>query len=109
MRTFVDGDGTEWQVWKVVPESRLFLERRGADRRRTAAAVAPEEEQREGVDRRQGDLQEGWLCFGCATERRRLYPVPPEWESCSDERLDLLRRVARKVERVSLDLPFRDG
>ena len=109
MRTFVDGDGREWQVWKVTPESRLFIERRRTNRRRTAADVAPEEEQREELDRRRGDIQQGWLCFGCDTERRRLYPVPPEWESCSDERLDLLRRVARKVARTTLDPPACDG
>ena len=105
MRVFVDRDGTEWQVWKVVPQLRFFVERRCSDRRTSLAAPRTGVENRRGWDRRQGDILQGWLCFGCKSERRRLYPIPPGWETCSDERLDLLRRVARRVPQLRGDPP----
>jgi hypothetical protein len=34
--------------------------------------------------------REGWLLFESPTEKRRLAPVPPDWESLSDEALAAL-------------------
>lgn len=28
------------------------------------------------------DLNDGWLCFESPTEKRRLAPIPPDWETC---------------------------
>jgi hypothetical protein len=40
-----------------------------------------------------------WLAFQNAegTERRRLLEIPDNWETLSDDRLDLLRRIAEPV------------
>ena len=96
MRSFVDRDGIEWQVWKVVPDSRLLFDRRVEDCGRPVPAEA-DEAMRARLDRRRGDIRDGWLCFLSDAERRRLYPVPPDWESCSESRLELLWRAAARV------------
>ena len=47
----------------------------------------------------------GWLCFESATEKRRLLPIPRNWESASEERLNLLCRAATPVRRASESTP----
>lgn len=68
LRTFADRDGTTWSVWRI-------------------QATAPS--QVLGVPH-------DWLLFqdDAGTERRRLVSFPANWESLSDERLELLSRVA---------------
>ena len=39
----------------------------------------------------------GFLCFESPTEKRRLCPIPPDWETCPPERLFLFSRVAPQV------------
>lgn len=48
-------------------------------------------------------IPDAWLAFqnDDDSERRRLYPVPPNWADLGDERLDLLRRMAEFVSRPS--------
>lgn len=89
MRTFHDRDGVQWRVWRVEPQHPLYR-----DRRRSEGEAG-----REGEERRRGDIQQGWLCFEGGGERRRLYPIPAEWEGCSDTRLELLRRMALPTPR----------
>ena len=36
-----------------------------------------------------GEFSEGWLCFECATQRRRLARFPQDWDRLPDK--DLLR------------------
>ncbi len=63
-RTFTDPNGREWNVWAVHPH---LLGGRGGRHR----SLVDEE------------LAEGWLAFeaaGAPAEKRRLAPVPPEWE-----------------------------
>lgn len=67
IRLFTDTQGVEWRVWSTVPSN--------------AGSVAPE-------------LREGWLSFDSGSQRRRVGPIPPGWETVSDERLELLCRVA---------------
>jgi hypothetical protein len=71
LRSFVASDGREWTVWLVRPASASPLLARPGE----------------------------WLAFQNeeGTERRRLSEVPARWEELSDERLDLLRRVAEVV------------
>lgn len=49
--------------------------------------------------------REGWLCFerldGTDRSRLALSEVPASWETLSEERLDLLRRVAEPAGRRS--------
>src|SRR5690349_13450367 len=68
LRTFRAADGTRWTVWRVEPSALL---------------VQP------------GGPRE-WLVFvdERGAESRRLFEIPPNWESLSPERLDLLRRIA---------------
>jgi hypothetical protein len=41
-----------------------------------------------------GTLQQGWLCFDSVAEKRRLSPIPPAWQSLSDQGLEQLSRRA---------------
>lgn len=78
LREYSDGDGVSWKVWAVRPSAPP-----GA-----ASAYLP------------GELSTGWLCFDCGSEKRRLIPVPRDWEARSDADLDVLRRAAEVVKRV---------
>jgi hypothetical protein len=71
LRTFVASDGRTWTAWLV----------------QTSVATVP------------GTPTE-WLAFQSedGTERRRLLEIPDGWESFSDERLDLVRRIAEPVK-----------
>ena len=73
LRIFTDKAGVEWEVWDVRPEG-------------THRALVPNAE-----------LEDGWLVFQSRSEKRRLCPIPPEWETCSPERLYLLSRIASPV------------
>ena len=73
LRTFVASDGKTWTAWLV---------------------------QSSGVVTVPGTPTE-WLAFQNedGTERRRLLVIPEGWETLSDERLDLVRRMAEPVKR----------
>ena len=60
-------------------------ERRGSAERRRAASLFA------------SALAAGWLTFECPTERRRLFPIPPGWDVCSDARLERLCEQAQIV------------
>ena len=74
-RFFRDPRGAEWQVWDTCPTSGVY------------GVVAPE-------------LAGGWLCFervpqagapgNAPTERRRLAPIPPGWDTLPDAELQVL-------------------
>jgi hypothetical protein len=88
-RTFADADGTHWLVWRVTPGQHTAREKRGA--------TLPEE------------LEGGWLCFESDAEKRRMYPVPPAWESLSDEHLALLCRAGVAVQARPAREPLDDA
>jgi hypothetical protein len=95
-RTFVDVLGAEWQVWEVYPrlvERRMMRERRtarrGSDERRHLAVGRPT------IPRILG----GWLAFQNKHERRRVTPVPDEWEDLSDRALQALLAHSRLSSR----------
>ena len=73
LRTFVASGGKTWTAWLV---------------------------QSSGVVTVPGTPTE-WLAFQNedGTERRRLLEIPEGWETLSDERLDLVRRMAEPVKR----------
>ena len=98
-RTFLDSTNRRWEVWLVVPTSaeRRTLERRvaspaaaaayaGVERRgATSRRVAP----RDGSSLLPTGFENGWLCFESeGGEKRRLVPVPDDWESASVEQLE---------------------
>jgi hypothetical protein len=76
LRSFLASDGHTWTVWHVQPTR--------------------------GTQARPGIPAE-WLAFQIddESERRRLRQFPPDWEALSDERLDLLRRMAEVVNKTT--------
>jgi hypothetical protein len=106
IRTFRDANGVEWRVYTLVPKG---LERRNRPDRRRAPDpnyAGPERRQedrrqqpRDGSDaKRQAwvlpGIQGGWLVFDSGSERRRLTPIPPGWETATEAELDQLCRLA---------------
>jgi len=75
-REFVDSKGVSWRVWSTVPLAGTRL---------------------------RGGFDQGWLTFESTgadqTVLRRLVPIPPEWESAPDDRLELMCRTADEVVR----------
>ena len=103
-RIFRDSNGVEWQTWDVVPR---LAERRVRERRRQRMA-SPRTERR-AVDRRvlvgrrpilHSGLDSGWLCFEAPVEKRRLTPIPPDWQRCATERLEEYCREAKPALQV---------
>lgn len=79
-REFVDSTGLSWRVWSTVPSAGSRL--------------------RGGFDR-------GWLTFerttgDKASPLRRLCPIPADWETAAEDRLELLCRSADEVTRPSV-------
>lgn len=72
LRTFVASDGQTWTAW-LVQSGGL-----------AAVPGSPTE----------------WLAFQNedGSERRRLLEIPEAWETLSDDRLDLVRRMAEPVK-----------
>ena len=91
-RTFLDSKGVEWHAWDVLPKA---VERRVAERRVFEENLSfPDRRQ---AQRRQLDgcgtpitsgLREGWLCFDAGEDRRRLSPIPADWEDCASRMLE---------------------
>jgi hypothetical protein len=105
-RTFVDSGGSEWQVWDIVPR---LSERRAAasvDRRVATTPIAFADRRREqrripqapvARARLRGSYAQGWLCFENDSEKRRLSPIPEDWITCGEDRLE---DYSRRGERV---------
>ena len=79
MRQLRDEAGVEWMVYAVNPV--------GANEWRSIESL-PE------------SYRSGWLCFESATEKRRLTPLPPGWESLPVEKLTGLLGDAVLVQRA---------
>jgi hypothetical protein len=89
-RIFRDTHGGEWQVWAVIPT----LSRREQGRRSAQVSASLPTE-----------LVQGWLAFLSESERRRIVPIPPAWETASDaelqallERAEVVREARRLIE-----------
>jgi len=102
-RTFLDSDGIEWHAWDVLPKA---VERR-ITHRRTSGEVLEFDERRR-MDRRQAEgcwapltsgIRDGWLCFDASGDRRRLTPIPDDWEECGQRRLEQYCRSATPAKR----------
>lgn len=106
-RTFVDRDGSYWQVWDSQPtrvERRMI-----ADRRKPRFFPWRETERRSGQDRRITSQRRitlaegygsGWLTFESLSEKRRLLPIPSEWETMSQGELRALCENAKRIAKV---------
>ncbi len=75
MRTYTDPQGTVWTVYLVAPGGG------------TSPQLLPPE------------FRAGWLCYECEEGKRRLAPIPADWESCPENRLDAYRASAVSVQR----------
>jgi hypothetical protein len=113
-RIFRDSAGTEWQTWDVVPR---LAERRAGERRVAVSAVKPRVERRRLRERRvrvgrrpmlSSGLDGGWLCFEAPEEKRRLTPIPADWERCPTTRLEEYCRSAKPALRLHVGA-FRGG
>lgn len=111
-RTFRDSHGTEWQTWDVVPR---LGERRIRQRRRAVAPLYSSErrrlpERRLTTGRRpllSDGLHAGWLCFEAPVEKRRLTPIPVDWQECEAGRLEEYCRQATPAGRPSAGVDIR--
>ncbi|MEX2153295.1 MAG: hypothetical protein WD825_08140 [Gemmatimonadaceae bacterium] len=77
LREYTAKDGTPWRVWDVYPTTR-------------GAATGTRE------------FADGWLCFESPTEKRRLAPIPREWERCDCSRLE---EMCRRAGFISPSIP----
>ena len=107
-RTFVDRDGSYWQVWDSQPTK---VERRvtGADRRRHKSHPWQGLERRTGTDRRLTSQRRitlsegfgaGWLTFESLNEKRRLTPIPSRWEEFAQPELRTLCEKAKRIAKI---------
>lgn len=103
-RTFADDQGRSWEIWDVRPER---VERRSVERRRERPSPWTGLERRVTAERRQDRqvrlrlghlLAGGWLVFKSDHERRRLSPIPDDWESL---RAPGLRALWEKAEVIN--------
>jgi hypothetical protein len=106
-RTFVDKDGSYWQVWDSQPTK---VERRvsSEDRRRSRFLSWHGSERRTGTERRTTTQRRitlsegygaGWLTFESLSEKRRLIPIPSHWDSLSQAELRALCEKAKRIAR----------
>jgi hypothetical protein len=81
LRNFTDSEGHTWRVWNVIPQY---------------ASSHDEEQMTPG-------LQGGWLCFENSGEKRRLSPIPGDWENAGHEAMEqYLRQAAAVQQRVTV-------
>lgn len=85
-REFHDPDGAVWNVWDVVPTlmDALLAAGRGEPRSMSPRTV-------------EQSLSKGWLCFQHGEQKRRLAPIPDDWERLPEQSLQLLLSVAVNV------------
>jgi hypothetical protein len=77
VRDIVDESGTKWKVWAV-----------------QASSIHPKTAAEDFL----GDYSEGWLCFECGNQRRRLARFPQDWDKMLDKELLRLMKAAQVVQ-----------
>src|SRR5687767_11016555 len=87
-RVFRDSESVEWKVWEVVPFTIASgrEERRGRPVPDTAFGRASEERRRHNRERR-ASWEQGWLLFETGDQRKRLRPIPPDWQGATESEL----------------------
>ena len=88
VRDIVDENGTRWKVWSV-----------------TATHIHPKTAAEDFL----GELSEGWLCFECENQHRRLAKYPEDWDTLADKDLLRLLKSAQIVQRRSKRTPPKPG
>ena len=95
-RAFKDREGKHWDVWIVHPSAaeRRFVDRRVKEEDRAGAAERRTAQERRGGIRKSPraavaeEFAHGWLCFETRGEKRRLAPVPEQWDRADEETLE---------------------
>jgi hypothetical protein len=77
VRDVRDEAGTTWKVWAVM-----------------ASSIHPKTAAEDYL----GEFSEGWLCFECANQRRRLARYPQDWDKLPDKELLRLLKTAQLVQ-----------
>lgn len=93
LREFTDHKGTKWRVFDVYPQASPPGVQSASSREASRAERVLAFPSR--------DHAEGWLCFESEAEKRRLTPIPPEWEICDPSKLEELCGCAGFVSRMS--------
>ena len=91
LREFTDADGTRWEVWATFPASDKSVEKAQTKLSRFLANAPLEKGIAPTSVREQ--YREGWLTFSAGEDRRRLAPVPIDWDKADDA--ELRRHLAR--------------
>ena len=104
LRTFVDSSGREWQAYDVVPreEERRHYNRRSGEVHADDTQERRDHDRRLTVGGRSERLERAdWLCFENGDDRRRLTPIPEDWNRADDSQLEAYLRSARQVRQSS--------
>lgn len=70
LREFTDATGNRWTCWDTRPDWRSSLPK---------------------------EMHAGWLTFECGATRKRLVPIPRDWEEASLDRLRLFCLAADQL------------
>ena len=102
LREFTDPDGILWQIWNVRPTTRYSAPLARAERRKRPASHHYPERRKGGFSLTPG-LEQGWLCFECDHEKRRLVPAPSDWATCDEHALARYLASAKPTVRRIVD------
>jgi hypothetical protein len=99
VRDYTDSEGVSWQVWEVIPQS---VERRRLRERRVADRDEYDRRKRHEVRLRhaEGDI-DGWLVFESFDTKKRLRPIPKDWQLASVVELESMCARAERAARTS--------
>ena len=93
LREFVAQDGRSWQVWDTHPAG-TSKETSASALSRYLSAIDPSGSVQPALVRER--FQSGWLTFTCGMERRRLAPIPSDWQNVDD--MALMRLLTESTE-----------
>lgn len=95
MREFEDSKGKHWQVWQTKPGESGMLNDMTASARFLSIPTGGDPSE---VSRFAKKREQGWLTFRSGEDRRRLSPIPADWETCPPTQLLTYLRDADVVE-----------
>jgi hypothetical protein len=88
LREFVGDDGQEWQVWDTRPT--VAPPNVNPSGPHSADELPRVSKKREG----------GWLTFTAPAGRRRLSPIPEDWETADEPSLRAMLAAADRIAEV---------
>ena len=85
LRGFVGDDGQDWQVWDTRPTVG------------SPNVESPPPGMVGEFPRFSKKREAGWLTFTAAADRRRLSPIPEDWETADEMRLRAMLAAADRI------------